>query len=812
MQHQGGPYPIPDDDRFPPTNSTAVAIDRDKNSQHAVKWAVDHLLLNNPNIILIHVRNRNATQVFTMGDSNPDTNRDQAENDLQQLFLPFRGFCARKGVHMREVVMDDVDVSKALSEYIANNGTSNIVVGASNRNALTKKFRNPDVPSTLMKIAPDFCTVYVISKGKVMTVRSANRPAPAPAPQRSIHPQGLPPHFPPHDHADLDDAVRTPFNRSPWRTPASPGPAYLERRSFERNGDYMKTPSRPLSTAKSIPIDTDLSIRQPRSYNRDSFSEDLDFNGPGLRSSDFGAESLEFSSISNESPRSSLSSQSAGRDVEAEMKRLKLELKQTMDMYSTACKEAITAKQKARELHQWKMEEGRKFEEARMAEEAALAIAEMEKAKCKAAIEAAEASQRIAEMEAQKRRNAEMKAKKESEEKRKALDALANSDVRYRKYTIEEIEVATDFFSETLKIGEGGYGPVYSATLDHTAVAIKVLRPDAAQGRKQFQQEVEVLSCIRHPNMVLLLGACPEYGCLVYEFMENGSLDDRLFRRGNTPPIPWKLRFKIAAEIATGLLFLHQAKPEPLVHRDLKPGNILLDRNYVSKISDVGLARLVPPSVADSVTQYRMTSTAGTFCYIDPEYQQTGMLGIKSDIYSLGIMLLQIITAKPPMGLTHHVERSIEKGTFADMLDPAVPDWPVEEAMGYAKLALQCAELRRKDRPDLGTVVLPELNRLRNLGNNSSSSSMYELGGSYPSSSSSNSSSNINGGPRSNSRFRSSMGQDAMMNSPRIMRGSALSGVPHWNNIEESGMRGAGVAPNGGRLMPRRLLPYDGDE
>lgn len=147
--------------------------------------------------------------------------------------------------------------------------------------------------------------------------------------------------------------------------------------------------------------------------------------------------------------------------------------------------------------------------------------------------------------------------------------------------------------------------------------------------------QVHLLSCIRHPNIIHILGACPENGCLVYEYMDNGSLEDRLFQRGNTPVIPWQLKFQIAAEIGTGLLFLHQTKPEPLVHRDLKPGNILLDYNYVSKIFDVGLARLVPPSVADSVTQYHMTSAAGTFCYIDPEYQQTGMLGIKSVIYSL---------------------------------------------------------------------------------------------------------------------------------------------------------------------------------
>jgi serine/threonine protein kinase len=134
------------------------------------------------------------------------------------------------------------------------------------------------------------------------------------------------------------------------------------------------------------------------------------------------------------------------------------------------------------------------LDEARLAEEVALAVAEKEKAKSRAAMEAAEAAKRIAELEAQKRINAEMKALREGEEKRKALDALAQSDVRYRRYSIGEIEAATEFFAISRKIGEGGYGPVYKGHLDHTPVAIKVLRPDAAQGRSQFQQEV----CPKH--------------------------------------------------------------------------------------------------------------------------------------------------------------------------------------------------------------------------------------------------------------------------------------------------------------------------
>jgi len=142
------------------------------------------------------------------------------------------------------------------------------------------------------------------------------------------------------------------------------------------------------------------------------------------------------------------------------------------------------------ELHQWKKQDEQKLEEARLAGEAAVAMMEREKAKARAAMEAAEASKRIAELESQKRINAEKMAIKESEEKKKALDSLAHGDIRYRKYSIEEIEIATENFSEKRKVGEGGYGPVFKGFLDHTQVAIKVLRPDAAQGRSQFQQEV----------------------------------------------------------------------------------------------------------------------------------------------------------------------------------------------------------------------------------------------------------------------------------------------------------------------------------
>ncbi|KAG0491321.1 hypothetical protein HPP92_004719 [Vanilla planifolia] len=624
-------------------STVAIAVDRDKGSQNAFKWALDNLLHRGQAVTLVHVN----TKVLATGKD------EFAAAQARELLVPFRCFCTRRNVTFKDVILEDTDIAKAIVEFVSQATVDKLVVGAPSKGTFVR-LKTTDVPSTISKIAPDFCSVYVISKGKVSSVRNAIRPPP-------------------------------PVLAQPQRRPLRP--------------DNKEKPPR-LSNA---------------STRGDMAAEEREMFRYGQRQTANKRVFLIYESNRGYHAGHRLLEE---EEVEAEMKRLRLELKQTMDMYSNACKEALTAKHKAMELHRWKMEEEHRLEEARLAEEAALAMMEQEKAKAKAAIEAAEASKRIAELEARKRVDAEMKAVKEAEERKKAVDSIAHRDVLCRRYSIEEIEVATDYFAEGRKVGEGGYGPVYKGQLEHTPVAIKVLRPDAAQGRSQFQQEVEILSCIRHPNMVLLLGACPEFGCLVYEYMANGSLEDRLLHRGNTPPIPWQHRFRIAAEIGTGLLFLHQAKPKPLVHRDLKPANILLDNNYVSKISDVGLARLVPPSVADNVTQYRMTSTAGTFCYIDPEYQQTGMLGVKSDIYSFGILLLQLITGKPAMGLRHHVEHSIDREEL-EFLDPTVPDWPLEDALRLAKTALKCAELRRKDRPDLGKVVLPELNRLRELGENS---------------------------------------------------------------------------------------------
>lgn len=194
----------------------------------------------------------------------------------------------------------------------------------------------------------------------------------------------------------------------------------------------------------------------------------------------------------------------------------------------------------------------------------------------------------------------------------------------------------------------------------------------------------------------------------MYEFMENGSLEDLLINNKGQP-LHWFLRFQIIFDVACGLAFLHGTKPEPIVHRDLKPGNILLDKNYVSKIGDVGFAKLISDLVPEGLTEYRDTVIAGTLYYMDPEYQLTGTVRPKSDLYALGIIILQLLTGKRPHGLVRSVEEAIKKGIFSDILDRSQPDWPIAEAEMLAKLGLWCTALKCRDRPNLESEVLPEL-------------------------------------------------------------------------------------------------------
>nr|XP_027108353.1 U-box domain-containing protein 33-like isoform X2 [Coffea arabica] len=286
----------------------------------------------------------------------------------------------------------------------------------------------------------------------------------------------------------------------------------------------------------------------------------------------------------------------------------------------------------------------------------------------------------------------------------------------FSEYSICEINEATHNFDQELKIGEGGYGSVYKGHLHHTQVAIKVLHQHSSQGPLEFQQEVGILSTLRHPNIVTLIGACRETCSLIYEYLPNGSLEDRLSCKDNTPPLSWQTRIRIASELCSALIFLHSCSPRGIIHGDLKPANILLDNNFVSKLCDFGMCRVLgEDKFSDNNTSLccRTDHPKGTLAYIDPEYLATGELTTKSDVYSFGIILLRLLTGKPALGIYKEVENALNKGNLKDILDSTAGDWPFVQAQQLVHLAMRSCEMSRKTRPELASEIWRVLEPMR---------------------------------------------------------------------------------------------------
>ena len=220
------------------------------------------------------------------------------------------------------------------------------------------------------------------------------------------------------------------------------------------------------------------------------------------------------------------------------------------------------------------------------------------------------------------------------------------ADEGARSFTFRELAAATRNFREINLIGEGGFGRVYKGRLETgEIVAVKQLNQDGLQGHQEFIVEVLMLSLLHHSNLVTLIGYCTsgDQRLLVYEYMPMGSLEDHLFDlEPDKEPLSWSTRMKIAVGAARGLEYLHCKADPPVIYRDLKSANILLDNDFNPKLSDFGLAKLGPVGENTHVS----TRVMGTYGYCAPEYAMSGKLTVKSDIYSFGVVLLELITGR----------------------------------------------------------------------------------------------------------------------------------------------------------------------
>lgn len=286
------------------------------------------------------------------------------------------------------------------------------------------------------------------------------------------------------------------------------------------------------------------------------------------------------------------------------------------------------------------------------------------------------------------------------------------SEKNIRLFSYAELRSATDNFNRTNKVGRGGFGTVYKGTIrSGREVAVKVLSAESRQGIREFLTEIDVISNVKHPNLVELIGCCVEGSnrILVYEYLKNSSLDRALLASNSEPAdFTWSVRSAICLGVARGLAYLHEEIAAPIVHRDIKASNILLDRNYVPKIGDFGLAKLFP----DNVTHIS-TRVAGTTGYLAPEYAWHGQLTKKADIYSFGVLVLEIVSGTSSSRsilmddkiLLEKAWDLYEAKRLKELVDPALVDCPDEEAIRYIMVALFCLQAAAARRPTMPQVV-----------------------------------------------------------------------------------------------------------
>ncbi|XP_021842169.1 U-box domain-containing protein 35 isoform X2 [Spinacia oleracea] len=620
-----------------------IALNGGAKSKHIVRWAMEKFIPEGKVAFkLLHVFPKITGVPTPMGNLIPLPQvrddvavayKKEIEWQRTEMILPFQKAINLKKVQAELVLIESDDAAVGIAKEIAQHGIKELVIGASSNGLFSRRVKGQLLSSVISDCAPKFCTVYVVSKGKLEALRPSNT---------------------------------------------------------ETNGNIVEYDSTATNSTNSSSRYTNSTF--------DQASTGISRCGQATAS------------------RSQTASSETQGNINIELEKMRIELRHIRGMYSIAQNEAIDATRRLGDLSKLRNEEATKLKEINEKEEKAKELAKVEKEKFEAAKREGDYARERAHREVMHRREAEQNAARDVKEREKLKNVLGDPVYHYQKFTWDEIVSATSSFNEELKIGEGSYGCVYKCKLHYSTVAIKVLHSKEGANSKQFHQELEILSRIRHPHLLLLLGACPEQGGLVYEYMENGSLEDRLFRKNDTPPIPWYERFRIAWEVASALAFLHNNKPKAIIHRDLKPANILLDHNLVSKIGDAGLCTMLnlDPSSLSTLTLYKDTSPVGTLCYIDPEYQRTGLISMKADVYALGMVILQLLTAKPAVGITHVVEDAIKGGRLMQMLDRCGGRWPLKETAEMALLGLQCAEMRRKDRPDLKNI-LPTLERMKDI-------------------------------------------------------------------------------------------------
>ncbi|KAL9321626.1 hypothetical protein ACSQ67_009679 [Phaseolus vulgaris] len=554
----------------------ALAIKGNKKSKYVVQWALNKFVPEGMIIFkLIHVHANIQGVPTPMGNVIPLSQvrndvatafRKEVEWGKNQMMLPFKRLCEQRKVHVDVVVIESDDVAIAVAEEVAKGAITKLVVGTSSSGIFKSKQKGMSMKISVS--TPRFCTVYAISKGK-LSIRQSDMPI---------------------DVSIMDDASETSFSSSSSsnytstsQTESTSVSSYAGLHSSslatQRFQALSSINSVLLSTNPSL-SDTSHSRGQSIDLGRENTAtisarnSDIDHALSRVSScksfiSDTESWMYDQNSIKDVALATTFPSPNMQAKFNLELEKLRIELRHAQGLHAVAQSEKTEACRKLNDLSKRRSEETMKMKEIVAKEDKAEELAKLESEKYQDASREAVYLKECAEREAAERKETELRVIRATKEKEKLVDALSGTMLQYRKFTWDEIVSATSSFSEDLRIGMGAYGTVYKCNLYHTTVAVKVLNTNGNRESKQFQQELEILSRIRHPNLLLLLGA------------------------------------------------------------------------------------------------------------------------------------------------SHKVEIAIEDGNLTDILDPEAGAWPFKETLDLAVLGLSCAELRRRDRPDLKDQVLPTLERLK---------------------------------------------------------------------------------------------------
>ncbi|KAL1342488.1 hypothetical protein HN51_029041 [Arachis hypogaea] len=687
------------------THTVFVAVGNNiHKTQQLLHWASHNFP--SKSICLLHVHHPHPI------DSSPDRNpyRDETRSHsfldneskkIHELLDQYVATLVQTGVRAHKLLIEMDNIEKGIMEAIAQHNIRLLVIGAAadryNLGKLAEQESTKIIP--VHKQAVPSCNIWFICNGNIKCTRvdSKRTPEIETAPPLLVHnsnaeaeqsqkfeyesiPNGL-------EHLDSDDVeeIETVSShsslRSKWSSISVADSSKLSGLLFceeEVDGE--------IEDKSEINGRLEESTRDSKSMRRKEFEEAL--KQWKVKESSLEDEALEMESLCAKE-------KNKRREVEEQLAREKEELQKTKNQQDEIMYELQTVQEQNSALANQLCEtqEAAKELEEKILSAVDLLISFKEK-RDRLQIECANAVRQVRVLR----------------EFGKSHTSFSYA-VEFPVFSFMEINQATNDFDPSWKIGEGRYGSVYKGVLRNMHVAIKMLPSYGCHSQLEFERQVAVLSRVRHRNLLTLIGTCAESRSLVYEYLNNGSLEGHLARKEKSP-LPWQIRISVAADICSALIFLHSSEPS-IIHGNLKASKVLLDANFVAKLADIGIHGLVEKNVDSADTTTTHNKPNESLAYVDPEYLATGKFTPESDVYSFGILLLQLLTGRPLLGLVRDVKCALEKDNLEAVLDFSAGEWPLDQTIHLAYLALRCCDKTWLNRPDLTSDIWDVLEPFR---------------------------------------------------------------------------------------------------